>query len=369
MVDSINRARGGQIPNTARMETLDAVRYFDKQADGCERDGSPLYATLSRACARDVERGGPVAKLLERWSGNPLLDAVAMRLFGAVHRLVLNGELPELASHYPSMGGKPKSPQLEEAFLAAVASEADRILPELENQVQTNEVCRSGVLLGGFLEIAANTGLPLRMLELGASAGLNQIWDQYRYRLGNHVWGAGDATPLLETSWSGPPPKLDAKLVVAERAACDLFPIDLRQPGAEFRLGSFVWPDQPERRQRFVQAAQRVRDSGIEIDASRALPWLETKLAAPSQGLATVVFHSIFWHYMTREDQRGIEALLVEKGAAAKPTAPLAWLRMEARSLDVCELRLLLWSGNGSREDRVLADCGFHGQFVNWREG
>ena len=59
----------------------------------------------------------------------------------------------------------------------------------------------------------------------------------------------------------------------------------------------------------------------------------------------------------------------MEKGAAAKPTAPLAWLRMEARSLDVCELRLLLWSGNGSREDRVLADCGFHGQFVNWREG
>lgn len=350
------------------MQTQDTARYFRNQADVCERDGSPLYAALARACARDLEAGGPVAKLLEQWSGDAVLDAVAMRLFGAVHRFVLNGELPELASHYPSVGGKPESPQLEEAFLAAVSTEADRILPELADQVQTNEVRRSAVLLGGFLEIAANTGKPLRLLELGASAGLNHIWDQYRYRLGALPWGEADATPLLETHWSGPPPKIDAKLVVSERAACDLFPIDLRRAGAELRLGSFVWPDQPERRQRFLQAAERVRQAEVEIDSSRALPWLEARLAAPSPGQATVVFHSIFWHYMTREDQRGIEALLAAKGAAAKPTAPLAWLRMEARSFDTCELRLSLWSGRRLREDRVLAECGFHGQFVNWLE-
>ena len=357
------------IGSTARMQTRDVIRYFDAQADICERLGSPLYTALSRACARDLEKGGPVASLLEGWSGNALLDAVAMRLFGAVHRLVLKGELPELARHYPSMGGKPESPRLEEAFLAAVSAEADRIVPELEEQVQTNEVCRSAVLLGGFLELAAATEMPLRQLELGASAGLNHIWDQYRYRLGDFDWGAADALPLLDTAWSGPPPKLDAKLVVAERAACDLFPIDLSQAEAEFRLDSFIWPDQPERRQRFAQAAERVRNARVEIDAARALPWLEAKLAAPSPGRVTVIFHSVFWYYMTHEDRRGVEALLAEKGAAADTTAPLAWLRMEASSVDVCELRLSLWPGSGLREERVLAECGFHGQFVNWLDG
>lgn len=352
--------------NNPHMQSEEVVRYFDRQGDGCERDGSSLYAALSRACARDLERRGPVARLLEKWSGNALLDGVAMRLFGAVHRLVLKGELPELASHYPSMGGEPESPGLEKAFLAAVAAESNRILPELGDQVQTNEVGRSAVLLGGFLEVAARTGLPLRQLELGASAGLNHIWDRYRYRLGQDEWGEADSSPLIDTVWSGPPAKLNAKLVVAERFACDLFPIDLRQKSAELRLLSFIWPDQPERRQRFQCAAEIVRNAAIEIDSARALPWLESKLVAASPGLATVVFHSVFWHYMSREDQRGIEALLAMKGAAADATAPLAWLRMEARSLEVCELRLSLWLGTGRREDHVLAECGFHGQFVNW---
>lgn len=54
------------------------------------------------------------------------------------------------------------------------------------------------------------------------------------------------------------------------------------------------------------------------------------------------------------------------KGAAAEASAPLAWLRMEAKSLELCELRLSLWTGKGVREDRILAECGFHGEFVNW---
>ncbi len=59
----------------------------------------------------------------------------------------------------------------------------------LSSAPQTNEVGRSGVLVGGFLQIAKETGLPLRLLEIGASAGLNAVWDRYHYQLGAADWG------------------------------------------------------------------------------------------------------------------------------------------------------------------------------------
>ena len=229
---------------------------------------------------------------------------------------------------------------------------------------------RSAVLLGGFLEIAAETGLPLRLLELGASAGLNNIWDQYRYRLGEEDWGRPTAEPLIETEWSGPRVRLDTRIEVVERAACDLAPVDLNQQAARLRLESFIWPDQPERRQRFRQAATRVRQAGIQIDRSAALSWLESRLAEAAPGCATVIFHSIFWQYVSPVEQRGIEALIAKIGASARRSAPLAWLRMEHRSRESCELNLSLWPAMGAHAEadaeRLLARCGFHGEFVEW---
>src|SRR5262245_27299710 len=144
------------------------VEAFRLQADFCEKLGSPLYADLLARATEDIERGGPVAAVLDGWSGNPVPDALVLRWMGAVHRLVRDGTLPELARYYPPVGGTPNGPAAWEAFRRVVAAHAATLRPALDQHVQTNEVRRSSALLGGFLTIAAASALPLRILEIGS---------------------------------------------------------------------------------------------------------------------------------------------------------------------------------------------------------
>lgn len=339
--------------------------YFETQGRGCGRDGSPLYAALVARIGEDRRSGGIVAELLEGWHGNPVLQGIAMRLLGAVHFLVLSGQAPVLARHYPSAGGRPTYPDVEAVFIETLRKNRVFVAKRLREQVQTNEVRRSAAMLGGFLSVAATTGLPLRLLEIGASAGLNQLWDQYSYELGPHRWGGPNREPLLTTDWSGPAPALDAPIRIADRRACDLFPIDLSEPGERRRLEAFIWPDQPERRERFGRAADAVVAAGVSVERASALPWLQAQLAKPAPGSATVLFHSVMWLYLDREERRGIESLMDRVGESSDSNSPLAWLRMEARDFEICEVRLRLWP---TGDDRLLGLCGFHGQHVEWFE-
>ena len=235
----------------------------------------------------------------------------------------------------------------------------------MAHEPQTNEVRRSACLLPGFLVIARETGMPLACLELGASAGLNQLWDRYRYDYGS-AGGWGDpASPLtLAADWSGPPPPLSADLRVASRAACDRRPIDIADPVERQRLKAYLWPDQAERLARFDAAADMTLAAGVRVEEADAVDFTLAR-AAPQAGVATVVYHSIFWQYLQPHTQGALAEAVELHGAAATPDAPLAWLRMEpapGRMVPI-ELKLTLWPGG---ETRRLATVQAHGAWVAW---
>src|SRR3954451_24357272 len=141
---------------------------FRGQAGWCLRLGSPIYEQLLTRAAEDLEAGGAVWGALEPYADLPPNFAHHLRLFGATHRMALAGDAPELAAHYPSTGGDGDAEGAWKAFAALIEQHP----VTLERAVQTNEVGRAAALLGGFLTVAQETGLGLRVLEIGASAGL-----------------------------------------------------------------------------------------------------------------------------------------------------------------------------------------------------
>lgn len=340
--------------------------------------GSPMYGELLRRCADDVERGGPVARLLDDWRGAPVADALPMRLLGAVHRLVLDGDAPALAAFYPTVGGRVRWPDAWDAFRDVLERHALAIRPELDRQVQTNEVRRSAALLGGFLTVAAATGLPLRLLEIGCSAGLNLRWDRYRYELLAcdaqrppaadapiaHRWGAAEAAMVIRTGWHGGGDVLHGHAQVASRRGCDLSPIDVADADQARRLEAFIWGDQPHRLAQLRAAIAAARRDPPTIERASAADWLAAPLAAPVGEVATVVFHSVMWWYLSEPAREGVTTLIEDAGARATAAAPLAWLRFDLFGNATYEVQLRVWPGG---EMRTIAAACPHGRWVDWR--
>jgi len=278
-------------------------------------------------------------------------SVLALRLMGAVHRLVLRGDAPELAAHYPSAGGRPGDAW--PAFADVLQDHRDELRGLVENPVQTNEPGRCVALLGGFLEVARVTGMPLRLLEVGASAGLNLRFDRYRYELGDGRWGPPNSPLVIRSRLEGPArPPLGAPLEIASRAGCDPRPVDPRTEEGRLTLTSYVWPDQVERLERLRGALAVAREVDASVEQSGAADWIEERLAEQTPDSATVVFHSIVMQYLPDEERERFER--------AVNSQDVAWLRMEPAD-EAADVRLMLAS-----EDRRIARAGYHGDFVEW---
>lgn len=332
------------------------------QAGYCRLLGSPLYGELLEKAAHDVVAGGPAWEALEPHEDDPAGSALALRFMGATHRLVLEGRAPDLARYYPSAGGTPDAEAAWRALRDLLAAQKDGVATLTERPVQTNEVGRAAGLIGGFLTVASRTGLPLRLLEIGASAGLLLRWDRFRYEARGTTWGPKDSPVRLCDFNSEEPLPFDASASVADRRGCDPSPVDPTSDDGRLTLLSYVWPDQMARIRNLRAALEIAASVPVEVETANAAEWLEAQLAGASPGVATVVYHSIVWQYLSDEQLDRVTAAIEDAAARASEDAPLAWLRMEAGG-DIAHVRLALWPGGA---DRLVATCSYHGAAVRW---
>jgi hypothetical protein len=341
---------------------------FRQQAKNCRRLGSPFTGHLCERLAAILDDQTVLGRAVSEWAMDPVTSALALRLCGALNML-RSGPAPELGRLYPPVADV--GPALDAALRKVVAEHGEALVALLASAPQTNEVARSGVLLGGLLTIAQETGLALALNELAASAGVNLHTDCYGYDLGQgRRWEPQAPAPLtIGCEWRGVCPPLDAPLRVVSRAGSDLAPVDPSDGEARARMLAYIWPDQPERQARTIAALDHAAAHGGAPERSDAADWVERRLAGPPQrGVARVFMHSIAWQYFPVPVQARIGAALARAGAEATPDTPLAWLRLEADGTPKTAAILLnLWNGDPvGGTTRELGRGDYHGRFAGW---
>jgi hypothetical protein len=336
-----------------------AVRAaFRAQAEACAALGSPLMSRLMAGLAEAVAPGDPVSDAMLAWPGDPGPGAgsLPLRLAGGLHALVLAGQDADLAAAYARPAPDPTA-----AALAAMRRHPEMLLSWLAAPPQTNEVRRSAVLIAGARWLRARYGLPMVLNELGASAGLNLLWDHYALLAKGNSYGPARPALTLEPDWSGPLPPMAVPEVI-DRRGVDLSPLD---PSTDRqRLLAYVWADQPDRLARTRTALDLAARMRPAVDQGDAGTWLEARLATPHPGALQLVFHTVAWQYFPPPTRARSLAALERAGAAATPKAPLARLAMEADgNKPGATVTMTLWPPGKTIR---LGRADFHGRWVNW---
>jgi hypothetical protein len=261
-----------------------------------------------------------------------------LRLLAALHFLVLDGR-----ASWDAVGA---ALEQHATFLRRFTAEQD---------VQTNEVQRAWALLPGFLSLY--DGRPFDLVELGPSAGLNLVWDRYRYHYATGAWGDDDALELTGDDRMPPPAELLRRRVsIARRRGIDLNPVDATGETGARLLESFVWADQHERLERLRRAIETLRSDPPQLVRGDYVDALPPLLADRTDGAQLVVFQTASTMYLESGGLERVRAALAEAG-------PLVFLNAASTdggfALDVERYP-------GGEVDR-LALFDFHGGWLEWR--
>ncbi len=307
---------------TAKAATLaDRFRDHASLMDG-------LYGTLLYEMADDWEAGGVVREICRDCEDAPVGAVVQLRLLARVHRLVLSRQVPELALFYPNVGGTADRLGAWPAFRRVLDEHVEELREALHIAPQTNEPGRSAPLLVGLFDVLRRSGLHrIRLLEPGASAGLNLLVDRFRIGGTEPVrWSSGPADSALRLDSAVIGRVAPVPYTIVERRGCDLSPVDPGTEEGRLRLTSFVWPHHLERYRRLQAALRIAADHPVPVDRARAADWLGVQLAAPvDDGVLTVVWHSVTSQYWPASEVRRVAELITEAGTRL----PIAHVAME----------------------------------------
>ena len=342
---------------------MSLIQAFRDQSETCARMASPLMGRVLSILAEHWDADTALGQKMATYQGDigPAGHSLPLRICGGLHALVLQRRDEALVAAYPPNAVSDAA--LKDAVLNALKSHEDFLLNWTQSPPQTNEVRRSAALMAMAHVALSHFDRPIVLSELGASGGLNLMWDKFAVQTNSTTLGPEDAVLTLTPEWSGSTLPAAAPHVVS-RLGVDLNPLNARDPSDILRLTAYLWADQPHRLS-LTQAAAGAMEAGVE--KGDAIDWLEARLAAALDGHMHLIQHTVAWQYFPSAAQERGTALIEAAGARATPETPLAWMQMETDGDTTgavgAALTLRLWPGDVTLH---LGRADFHGRWINW---
>lgn len=346
---------------SASQNLAELARIFRRFGEvECRQIASPLYEVLSLGVADDPE-------ILNLAATSPPGQPPPNLLYASVHYMLLNGVEHPLKSYYPDLSAAALSPRGAYDAFCDFCLEHWKELRRLisTRSVQTNVVRRSICLLPAFAVISKlGGGRPLAQIEIGASAGLNLLWEHYHYAYDTQVtWGSFASPVHLSTDLRGQVtlPAIPTALRSGWSVGVDLNPLSVTDEDALLWLRALVWPENVELRDQLMAAIQVAREYPPELregDGSRLLPQL---LASAPSDATLCVFASHALHQLPRDAL----VTLLKAMQTHSEERPVYFVSMEGTGDPHSELRLTAYEV-GKRTIFDLANCHPHGHWLEW---
>jgi hypothetical protein len=363
--------------------------HFRAFAKTTERDGGLTYCAISQAVADDDD----VLALLD---DAPLMQRRPLLLLAAVHFLLLSGAEHPLADYYDTVRlvrGRPDEPPPEGDVVVAFRDFCRVHRSEIKEltatrSTQTNEVGRCSALLPGLCHIAAlyDWQEPLSLLDLGTSAGLNLLFDDYAYTYRASAGGAireagvaGGAVAIECTARDDLDHLPDLRPpIMTERVGLDLAPINPFSDDEARWLLACLWPDNLPRFERLRAAIANVRAAlhPPRLERGDLLTDLPRLVATMPGDGPLVVFHSWVAAYLDEEEQRSLARQVAALGKARRvhylycespfetPGLPTPPSPVRRAGPDLATA--LVHVRPGGRSAVRLADTHPHGYWIRW---
>jgi hypothetical protein len=349
------------MPEAVTQSTIDALaQNFRQFAEIHCKGSSPLYERLSLSIASDEA-------LLRLAAQVPPGQPVPNLLFGAVHYLLYQQSDHALARYYPSIVNSPQPIKDAFPFFRQFCLSKRTIIVDLlhTRRVQTNEVRRCAFLFPAFNRVfELGHGMPLSLIEIGTSAGLNLLWDYYQYDYDTGTVRSRENTKvILYSTFRGDTrPHLPTALApVEERIGIDLNIIDVREANDALWLKALIWPEQQERTTLLANAIEVVQahlPTLLTGDGITLLPEILTQLRADT---SACIFHTFTLNQVAPEARLQLANLLT-KFSLQRPIYRIGceWLGTEHPQLTLTRYHL------GQQTETLLAHCDFHGRWIEW---
>jgi hypothetical protein len=243
---------------------------------------------------------------------------------------------------------------------------------------QTNDCGRSAIIGPGLTWLAARSGRPLALVDVGASAGLTLLCDRYRLEYGEHGATGPAQSPVVVNCRvvGGHPPIAAALPPLVARVGIDRDPVDLANPDDARWLLACVWPDtgRLERVAASIELAQRDLPEVVAGDANDVLP--EVLGTLPDGAVAVVLTTWAFAYFSIDDRARFIELL-----KAQSHTRSITWLSAEGAgtvgafadvdvpSHDATTSNILgaMTFEHGAVHEELLGFVQQHGSWIDWR--